>query len=224
MRLIIVDDAAGDPQFANVVLLLHFDGGDGSSTFVDSSVNAFSRYTADDVGNPPLQTTAQAKFGTSSVYLLSTAQLVYADDPDLDIGTGDFTYECFVRLNSTGTVYYIAKANGTNTPRWAFGSYLNGLAWYVNGSPVLTGGALSTGVWMHIAAARSWSTLKLFLDGVEVASGTDSNDYTNSDRLSIGSDQTGGTAMNGYVDELRITAAARYTANFTPPTSAFPHT
>jgi hypothetical protein len=45
-----------------------------------------------------------------------------------------------------------------------------------------------------------------------------------SNRPAIGSSGTtlGGSPLNGYIDDLRITKGyARYTTNFTPPTAAF---
>ena len=44
---------------------------------------------------------------------------------------------------------------------------------------------------------------------------------TNTSPVYIGAD-TNGNGYTGYLQDIRISRYARYTANFTPPTAAFP--
>ena len=83
------------------------------------------------------------------------------------------------------------------------------------------------GVWTHVAVGRSGANLRLFAGGVQ--QGTTFNISTstifpfNAVTL-IGQTTNGATyGMNGNIDEFRMTKAARYTANFTPPTAPFPN-
>ena len=74
--------------------------------------------------------------------------------------------------------------------------------------------------WVHIAASRSSGTLKLYQDGVEVSSASDSANLTET-QLNIG-DTTGGSSgsMHGFISNVRILkGTGLYTSNFTPPTS-----
>ena len=92
---------------------------------------------------------------------------------------------------------------------------------------VISSAVLSTGQWYHVALVRSGTATgntKIYLDGV--ALGTT--------RTSIGamlfpasvvkigkSRDDSATTFDGYMDEFRISDSARYTANFTPSTTAF---
>jgi hypothetical protein len=68
----------------------------------------------------------------------------------------------------------------------------------------------------------------MFINGTQSGSTyTDSNNYGTTAPLGIGTYWASGSpatvsTLNGYIDDLRITKGyARYTSNFTPPTSAF---
>ena len=74
--------------------------------------------------------------------------------------------------------------------------------------------------WVHIAASRSGGTLRLYQDGIEVTSASDSANLTET-QLNIG-DTTGGSSgsMHGFISNVRILkGTGLYTSNFTPPTS-----
>jgi hypothetical protein len=61
----------------------------------------------------------------------------------------------------------------------------------------------------------------MFVDGTLVDSNTLTRDLTHGIPLAIGAQQSTLTNyFSGYIEDLRITKGlARYTANFTPPTS-----
>ena len=58
----------------------------------------------------------------------------------------------------------------------------------------------------------------MFIDGTLVDSATDTTDWI-SDGIQIG--QWSSIHMEGYLDEIRISNTARYTASFVAPSAAF---
>ena len=179
------------------------------------------------VGGDAKLDTAQKKFGTASLELDGTADnLTYPTSTDFGFGTTNWAAECFIRPSSvTGTQYIFDFRNASATDT-APTVYLNGTALHfgVGNTSQATGGTLSTGTWYHVAVARSGGSTKLFLNGTQVGSTyADTNNYGTTKPLVVGSDyNSGANAFAGHIDEVRISkAAARYTANFTSPTSAF---
>ena len=63
---------------------------------------------------------------------------------------------------------------------------------------------------------------KLYVNGTEYLSASDSTNYTDTYFL-IGGWYSTSYLMDGYIDEFRISLKARYTSNFTAPTKAFPN-
>ena len=178
------------------------------------------------VGGDAKLDTAQKKFGTASLELDGTTDnLTYPTSPDFGFGTTNWAAECFIRPSSvTGTQYIFDFRTGSATDT-APTVYLSGTALHfgVGNTSQATGGTLSTGTWYHVAVARSGGSTKLFLDGTQVGSTyTDTNNYGTTKPVAIGSDyNSAANAFAGHIDEVRISkAAARYTANFTAPTSA----
>jgi len=74
--------------------------------------------------------------------------------------------------------------------------------------------------WQHIAATRSTNDIKIFVDGVQVASGSTTNTFgTNNTRYRIGADNDGSLNYSGETLDFRITTgSALYTAAFSAPT------
>jgi hypothetical protein len=227
-------EPAGDPLFfSNVSLLLHGDGPNGSTLIRDSS----SRMnTVTPVGNAQIST-AQSKFGGASIAFDGNGDcLTIPSSADFNFGTGDFTVEAWCRFDSAGDVAIVSGRGPTN------GSFMfrrladNTLRLGRNNQAFdLSSAALSwsTGQFYHLATVKSGGTAYLFRDGVQVATGSNTQSYTmttgSDSNWAVGAGQaipsqsTLGLFINGYIDDLRITKGiARYTANFTPPTAPFP--
>jgi hypothetical protein len=217
-----------DPFRSSVSLLLHMDGSNGSTVFTDSSSNART-ITAN--GNAQIST-AQSKFGGASGYfdgngdyLSATQNAAYA------FGTGDFTVEAWIYPTSFAATYQTIAATrglaGVSTG-WSWSLVSNGsLILYTNGF-AYTGtvtGAVTLNAWSHIAMVRSSGNFQVYVNGTANRSSSVAltNDFTLQTFWAgiIGGDASG-EPFNGYIDELRITKAARYNRNFTPSTTPFP--
>ena len=140
-------------------------------------------------------------------------------------GTGAYTIEFWVKplaASVTGTKTLLDFR--TQATEVAGRVYLEAaqLRYNVNGSDLVTSGltTLNNNTWYHIALVRSSTTLKLYIDGVERGSGTDSSNYT-AKPLRIGGDYAGANEFAGYIDELRVSNTNRYTTAFTAPTGIF---
>lgn len=208
--------APGDAMFANVVALLHMDGSNGGTTFIDESLLA-ANWTAN---NGAVLSTTQTKFGTASAsfpnansYPSPTAAL-----SNFVMGTGDFTVECWAYATAYNGNYQALFFANTNL--W-FGT-LNGYPVLWNGGNAILGGAqISTGAWHHYALSRNKGVSRIFVDGTQVGSDyTDATNYTASS-VFIGN-STANQVWPGYIDEVRITKGiGRYAASFTAPTTPF---
>jgi hypothetical protein len=97
--------------------------------------------------------------------------LSVSDSDDLNVGTGDFTLECWIKPESGGAGGYGG----------IFGSYAysanmvqlqmsnTGTLRFVNPSSITAAGStdMRDGQWHHIAMCRSGTTLRGFVDGVQ---------------------------------------------------------
>jgi hypothetical protein len=85
---------------------------------------------------------------------------------------------------------------------------------------------LSLNTWTHIAYVRSGSSFYLFVDGTQIGTTTTGSNaaYPTNANLQIGTSNNGEEWWEGYIDEFRYSNTARWTANFTPPSSAYDDT
>jgi YD repeat-containing protein len=202
------------------------------STFVVEDSLVHGSVTA--VDNAMLSTT-QSKFGGASIAFDGNGDyLKIPYSTDFSFGAGDFTIETFLYKNgNNANISRIWNPNGDYYDGVSlnidasgnFGAYVstNGTAW-TQSLPVVA--SLANGQWYHLAVTRSGGSVYAFVNGtrytVTTALGTASL-YSNASYPRVIGGQAGvNRALNGYVDEFRITkGAARYTTNFTPPTAEF---
>jgi len=210
-------------NIANTSLLLNFTN---AQIFDQTAKNVL-----ETVGDAKV-TTSQYKYGTGSIVFDGNGDGLFIPyNPNLTM-RGNYTIEFWIRFTSLSgyqTIYSFGYGiSGDIILQTGNG---DGKIIVYTGNPSAaiasdTGSTVNTGQWYHIAVVRNGSTVTIYRDGISVGSGSDtvSHNPSTATTLMIG----GGSAtgfnnfyFNGYLDDLRITKGyARYTSNFTPPTSA----
>jgi len=223
-----VQDPGADPAWAMV------------ETVPDSGGIPNKTLTAQGV-NPPSTQNATSVFGGSSLLFPSASgtAIQAPDSPDWFFGTGDFTIEgwwyttltrkCFLSQRTpAGDVAWEFTADAMASANPGFTFYYcytePGTSFDVQWDNAYT---LVTNTWQHYAVVRIGTVLKLFIQGVQL--GADHNIASHPIRDSAGpltvcgdNRSSGGNDFRGYADEIRISKGiARYTSNFTVPTSPF---
>jgi hypothetical protein len=226
----------GDPYWGNVVLLLGFEGADGSTTITDESPNLHGNAA---ISNEAQIDTAQFKFGASSCVFDGTNDSIrWGDSADWDFGAGQFTVECWVRFGSVGTVArnFLSQWQDPSNRAWHFGldaSFAPDLLYFnyttdgTNQLSVAGNFPASTGTWYHFAADRDASNdLRIYADGVMIAKASAAGTiFNSSDEIFLGLRADDQRDFNGHMDEVRITKGiARYASDggYTVPSAAFP--
>ena len=177
------------------------------------------------VGDAQASTTQYKWSPTSMKYDGTGDWLTTIDNQQLQLGTGDFTIEGWVYLSATGVAYGLIS-KGTATTGWSVNVTSGNKLQFSYTASNLTGAtSLSASTWYYFAVVRSGSAtgnLKVYLNGtVDATSGgavTDS--FTQTNTLYVGADRVGGSALNGYLQDVRISKG--YARTITTPTSAFP--
>lgn len=212
-----------DPNFADVSLLLHFNGADASTTFTDSSSNGLT-VTAN--GNAQLDT-SEKKFGTASGYFDGAGDYLTCTLPE-DFNQ-DFTIEGFyypqagqdggaildTRTGDANTTGFIIYRRASNSNRLTFG-YWNGFSFITAASIA----SMTAGQWWYYLVKRVGSTVTVYLDGVTGGNCTVSSIMSNK-AARIGTSWSGGEPTKGWLDEMRITSGLAR-AGSSVPTEPFP--
>jgi hypothetical protein len=227
------DAATLDQYYNSCSLLCHFDSINPAGRFIDNSRNNFVITSSGGAG----LSTSQYKFGGASAYFDGTNDyLTSPQNAAFNFGTGDFTVEGWYYFTAIGSNQsLIALGTGANTgiyTGWGIWYQPNTFLFYrYDGTELYYSFSttLVVNTWYHIACTRNGTSLRMFVNGLQIGTtATSSTSYNNvnSDPLQIGKHTTGAGTFyyNGYVDELRITkGVARYTANFTPRNAPFPN-
>ena len=174
---------------------------------------------------------AVVKYNISNIYFDGTYALNFPPGAAWNFGTSDFTIE----------FWYYKTVNPVNQARLFQLSNINNFCGIIiyDSAGMITAGMTSTGTswdipmntpvaaaintWHHIALVRSGSVFKLYLNGVQIATASSAAAiYYNATHIPALCGITGMMIMCN-IEDFRITKTARYIANFTPPTEAFPN-
>ncbi len=167
---------------------------------------------------------APAKPATERVLSTSRGAIATVDAEQIKLPQGPFTLECWMRARSfSNRVGLIAKTENSeyalfvSKGRPDMSVHLDGR--YAVAKP--QGTTLETDRWYHLAGVFDGRELRLYIDGKLAASTSASGQRrTNTLPLIIGADVTGdGNAVStfdGQIDEVRLSASALYTKEFTP--------
>jgi hypothetical protein len=223
---------SADPYSDYVSLLLHGNGTDGSTTFIDNSSHG---HTVTANGDAEISTT-QSKFGGSSMYFDGSGDyLATGPDSSLSLDSGDFTVEAFIyATNLSSQISVIASSRVVSSASdlyWAFSVTSTGqlefqsrdtTQYYARSAT----SAITTNTWYHVAAVRQNNIITVYVNGVAGPTTVDDGG------INLSESYVGVGIFNypnfvfyfpGYIDDLRITkGVARYTSNFTPPTAELP--
>lgn len=191
----------------------------------DGSANS---YNVGLFGNAKIST-AQSKFGGSSVLLDGTGDyLTVPNATPLQFSVALFQFECWVYRNASGVVHTIA-AKGTASTGWLLQiNASDKLVWTINTSTVLmtSTSSIPANTWAHVAVTRDGTNvMRMFINGTQEATVTNSTTYTQTNELVIGADRSYANFFNGYIEDVRIFRdGAKYLAAFTAPTTELPAT
>ena len=214
-----VDNFADD-----LLILMHFDGTQGSTTFIDTTGNPVTDPSTDaQIANE------LSLFGGGSVYFDGSGRL--NNHPrtghDFDLSATDYTIEFAATFdtipNSQASFFQISSKNlviGYETDTLLVSYIANGASTQTTYSFPWTPFAY---VWNRIAVVSANTVVTVYIDGTSVGNTTIANMAPGgaATPATIGADGFGNT-LTGYMDELRVTRAARYLSNYTPSNVPFP--
>ena len=224
-RMLLPRSAAFDPYFNNVSLLLHGDGANGSTTFLDSSKN---NKTVTRGGLTTISTLRSVFGGSSILFNRNTKDyLLVPNNTDFNFTDQPFTVEW--QMYFTG-------------PMTGFGGHLIDFRGSVNGSLVFyvingnlywvddnlsgdnnTGLPISFNAFAYYAVVRDSSSLKFYKNGALISTFAYSKTLPSGNGLTIGAryniESNVSSYADGNIDELRITKGIARDVSIVPTTS-----
>jgi len=208
------------------VLLLKFEGADGSTTFIDSGMYNHT-VTAFNGASPTIQ--SNSGYFTDATAVLS---IIMGENFNPTTYSGDFTIEAIVNTAAFDGSYrgIIGRRYNSSTNDWVLYVEPSGqpavLVSFTDESSayVIHQNYITANTDAHIAAVRVGGIIWLYVDGVK--SDTFIDMTTKTIRFDGGSAAThigklsyviSNNSISGYIRDLRIKKQAVYAATFTPP-------
>ena len=216
--------AGGTGNDSYTKLLLHAD--DPDNNFIDdSSGNKEITHNGDVT-----QTSTQYEFGGKSAYFDGTGDfLTTPNSSDFDFGTGDFTVDVWVRLNSYTSYPGLVSGAVAGGTGWILGLSSDGKKVRIlqNVTERIVGSiTIPLETWTHIALVRYGNTVTVYVNGVSDGAYDSTSVSWNSNGAGIAVGRLvpnfDDYYLNGWIDEVRISKGiARWTSNFTSPSASY---
>ncbi len=244
-----ISPAQGEPGISgayssdsNTVLLLHMN--ESSWNGATNEVIDSSSYGNHGTAQNGATTIADGKYGRAGIFNggdgVMAGYVNVADNDSLEIGTGDFTIEAWVKVDSLfGYGFIVTKGGGYNTGnpgyRWAItanGRFLVSLSSAYQANAIYNGyigavGAVTVGKWYHLALVIDRDRdIKIYVNGVQSGDGVDISAYSADDiystptALIIGYSRK--ETFDGTIDEIRISNKARSLSEMNTSGACFP--
>ena len=219
--------SGGDPNFANVSLLLHMDGTNGSTTFTDSSSNNLS-VTASNATISTTQT--MSGFGQSAYLNGSNSYLSIATNSLFAMGAGQFSIEFWFYPTASKSNAGILDMRSTNSSssgiliRMSDGTSVFCYLGNPSTTTTITNSNLILNAWNYVALTRDASNnVRVYINGVSGSTVSSTVNLTDQSFLLGRFVDTGAlsNSASGYYDDLRITKSVARTIS--TPTAPFPN-
>ena len=161
------------------------------------------------------------KFSGSGSYATFPSSNAVLFGDGADAATGDYTMELWIRPASvTGTQRLIDLRESSSDTKLGILMSGQSLRLSIGASDVITVSSAITTInnWYHIAVSRSTSVTKLFVNGQQMGTYTDTNNYNSNSKITVGAGWNNGNPFNGWIDNLVIRKGiSQYNSSFTPP-------
>ena len=192
------------PARAQGGLVAAYSFGEGAGTTVaDASGNGNTGVIANAAW------TTAGKYGNALVFNGTNSRIAINDSPALHLSTG-MTLEAWVNLSKVtnnwrdviykGNDNYFLEATSQHGSRPAVGGTFGSTGVEVYGTSALT-----ANTWAHLAATYDGATLRLYVNGLQVASAARTGNLaTSANPLEIGGDSIYGQFFQGTIDEIRV--------------------
>jgi hypothetical protein len=183
---------------------------------------------------PGSNITTSASFDGSTQRLSTTGVLASGAAEGTNMGTGNFTWECWVRATASAGYQTFIDTRGYSTGYSAVGTdgavfgldNLSLTPYYLSdsgaGATVISSTiSLTVNTWAHVAVVRNSGTTTLYVNGVSGGSGAGDTTDLSAPYVNIGGvANLGPNYLTGQISNLRmVKGTAVYTAGFVPPTS-----
>ena len=157
--------------------------------------------------------------GTAALQLDGASDYV-TTGRSIDFARSDYTVSGWFRTSAASQQVLLSATNPSDD-RPGIQLYLDpdGKPHFLHRSPagssggtdvVSTGPAANDGAWRHLAGVKAGNALTLYIDGLPVATGTDSSNFNHTLNVTLGRQgkTTGSGYWNGTLDDIRVYARA----------------